>query len=428
MNRPCAGFVQFCLAFSLLVAPRAGSAAEPKVQILSPKDGSRINQDQNVILLTGKVASESARSDNIDIFLVLDVSGSTQNFAGINFTHHTELPDKYILGAPVQSAPQISISGRGVAVGPPRLEPTTINLRHSILAAEILASRRLLTQLNPKTTRVGVITFAKDARLVQKLTHNFDDVRRVLDQIYWAGPNGGTNMVEGIRLGITELLGMGQSDRRTDAIKAQFFLTDGLPSLPTGDGTGPSAMDVRLTLNAARLAGKAGIKVHVFGLGEEVISYPWASQGIALESGGAYIPVARPADVLGVLDSISVVGVSFVQVVNQTLGQKAAHLRLAPDGFFGAAVPVAEGRNQIEVFARASDGSSGRDSITIYYQSGAQKSLDLEIFLEKERKLQLEVERLGRSPAEIQRDVERHREDSLKRPQRLPPPGDGPPR
>jgi hypothetical protein len=101
---------------------------------------------------------------------------------------------------------------------------------------------------------------------------------------------------------------------------------------------------------------------------------------------------------------------------------------LAADGFFSSAVPVVEGQNRIEVVARASDGSTGRDTITVIYQSGNQKSLELEVFLEKERKLKLEVERLGRSPTEIQREVERNREDGLRRPQQLPPPTDGPPR
>ena len=186
--------------------------------------------------------------------------------------------------------------------------------------------------------------------------------------------------------------------------------------------------DVNLTINAARLAGKAGIKVHVFALGDEALSYPRAAVGIAKESGGTYTPVVRPVDVLAVLENISVVGVEFVQIVNQTIGQKATQLRLAADGFFSSAVPVAEGRNQIEVFARASDGSNSRDSITIFYQSGNQKSLELEVFLEKERKLKLEVDRLGRSPAEIQREVERNREDSLRRPQQIPPPTEGPAR
>jgi hypothetical protein len=52
----------------------------------------------------------------------------------------------------------------------------------------------------------------------------------------------------------------------------------------------------------------------------------------------------------------------------------------------------------------------------------------LEVFLEKEKKLKLEVERLGRNPEDIQRDVERNREDGLKRPQQSPPPSEGPAR
>jgi hypothetical protein len=132
--------------------------------------------------------------------------------------------------------------------------------------------------------------------------------------------------------------------------------------------------------------------------------------------------------VLAVVENISLVGVDYVQVVNQTTGQKATQLRLAADGFFSSAVPVAEGRNQIDVFARASDGSTKRDSVSIFYQPGNQRSLDLEVFLEREKNLKLEVERLGRSPAEIQQESEKSREDSLGRSQRLPPSTEGPPR
>src|SRR5205814_3016581 len=135
-----------------------------------------------------------------------------------------------------------------------------------------------------------------------------------------------------------------------------------------GGGKAADTEDTTLAINAARLAGKAGIKVHVFALGEEALSYPRAATGIAAESGGTYTPVSRPADVLAVIENISVVGVDYVQIVNQTMGQKATQLRLAADGFFSSAVPVVEGRNQIEVIARASDGKTGRDSMKISYQ------------------------------------------------------------
>jgi len=395
-------------------------AAEPQVKILSPKDGSKITQDQNSIFVSGKVAREMGRSTNVDIMLVIDISGSTAMYAGTDLGDANPLPDN--AGSSGIPTPQISIGG--MSLGRPPLR----NLRNSVLAAEAAAARRLLLQLNSETTRVGVLTFSEGARLLQPLTHDFAQVRRALDDILRAGPNGGTNMVEGIRMGITELMGLGTSDKRPDAVKVEFLLTDGFPSLPIGGGKRAAPEDTNLAINSARLAGKAGIKVHVFALGEEALTYPRAAVGIARESGGTYTPVTRPADVLAVVENISVVGVDYVQIVNQTTGQKATQMRLAADGFFSSAVPVIEGRNQIDVYARASDGANGRDSITVFYQTGTQKSLDLEVFLEKERKLKLEVERLGRSPAEIQRDVERNREDGLKRPQQLPPPTEGSPR
>jgi Mg-chelatase subunit ChlD len=393
------------------------ASAQPKVQILSPKDGSQISQNEKSIFVSGKVARETGRSGNVDIFLVIDVSGSTALYSGADLGDADQPPES--TGFPT---PQISIGGFGLG-GPPIRNP-----RNSVLAAEVAAARRLLLQLNHETTRVGVVSFSDRANLLQPLTHDFERVRKVLADVLRSGSYGGTNMVEAIRLGISELMGFGTSERRTDAIKVQFLLTDGFPTLPIGESKRMTPEDVALTINAARLSGKAGIKVHVFALGEEALSYPRAAIGIAKESGGTYTPVVRPADALAVLENISVVGVDYVQVVNQTTGQKATQLRLAADGFFSSAVPVTEGKNQIDVLARASDGANGRESITIYYQPGTQKSLDLEVFLEKEKNLQLEVNRLGKSPAEIQREVEHNREDSLSKPQQLPPPTEGPAR
>jgi Mg-chelatase subunit ChlD len=418
MNQSLSRFCELCLLSVLLVLqPSLTLGAEPRVQILSPKDGSRITQEQNTILVSGKVASQAARSANVDIFLVVDISGSTAQYAGVDMGDLAQLPDFSGFGRP-----QISIGGFSLG------QPPVRNLRNSVLAAEVAAARRLLLQLNSQSTRVGVLTFSESAKLLQPLTNDFEQVRRALENILRTGPYGGTNMVEGVRTGISELMGFGTSEKRPDAVKVEFLLTDGFPTLPIGDSRRVTVEDTNLAINAARLAGKAGIKVHVFCLGEEALSYPTAAVGIAKESGGTYTPVSRPADVLAVVENISVVGVDYVQIVNQTSGQKATQLRLAADGFFSSAVPVVEGRNQIDVFARASDGSNGRDSIVVFYQPSNQKSLELEIFLEKEKKLQLEVDRLGKSPADIQRDVERNRQDSLRRSGQAPPAAEGPPR
>ena len=422
-------FAQFCRCWLVLalvgISVGSGWGTEPKVHILSPQNGARVAQDQNLILLSGKVASHKNRSANVDLFFLIDVSLSTAHYAGIDFPDLVDLPAVYISPGAAGLRPQVSVFGAGSNVGTAGDTPR-FNLRNSIFAAEIIASRRLLSQLDASTTRVGVITFSDDARVRQHLTHDFEEVRRILDEVYRSGPYGGTNMVEGIRLGIKELLGLGVSENRMDAIKTQFLLTDGLPSLPIGEGKRSTPEDTNLAINAARMSGKAGMKVHVFGMGREVVEYPYAATGIAQESSGTYIPLLRPADLLLAMESLSAVDVHYIQVLNETTGQKATRTRLGADGFFGAAVPLAEGPNRIEVLARASDGSTNRANVTVYYQVGTQRSLDLEIFLEKEKKLQVEIERLGKTQEEVQLEVERLREQSVKSNRQLPPlQGDG---
>jgi dienelactone hydrolase len=281
-------------------------------------------------------------------------------------------------------------------------------LRTSILAAEIMASRRLLSQLNSESTRVGVIAFGEEARLMQPLTHSFSEVRRALDLIYQQGPYGGTNMADAIRLATRELLGKGESGKYLDSIKALIFMTDGFPTRPIGDCT---PADTDLAIDAARLAGKEGISVHVFALGEEALSNPRAAVSMAKETDGTYTAVTRPADILAVVDKVSAVGVYSLHVTNETLAQKALRSQLAVDGFFASAVPVVEGTNRIRATARSSDGSIASDTITVHYKPGEMRSLDLEVFLERERSLKLEVERIGKRHDQIQNYIQNQNTD-----------------
>jgi Mg-chelatase subunit ChlD len=378
------------------------------------------------VLVNGKVSTLGERNPNADIFFVIDTSGSTAHYAGIDFG---DAGNPVPVDPPGWRSPQISIFGGGFGLGNTPPFPYPRDLSSSILAAEVAASRRLLSQLNSETTRVGIITFAEDARLVQPLTHDFEAAKQALERVLSNGPYGGTNMAEGVRMAVRELAGLGQSPKRADAVKVQFFLTDGIPTLPIGGSRRAAPEDTQLAINAARISGKAGIKIHVFALGEEALSYPRAAVGMAQESGGIFTPLVRPADILAVLEKISVVGVDYVQIVNETTQQKASQLRLATDGFFSSAVPVVEGLNRISVFARASDGSVAQDSITVTYQRSNQQSLELQVFLEREKSLQVQVDRLGRSQETVEGEINRAREESLRKAQQPPPVmGEGPPR
>jgi hypothetical protein len=407
MNKSRSHLLQLGITVFLITSfsNRAWSA-DLTVQIRSPKDGSTITQEQAYLLVGGKAEVQTGRAGYVDIFLLIDVSASTAQYAGVDFSEFSGLPDFYI-------TPRM-VTGRNPSPNC-RSVWRSHHSRISTLAAEVVASRRLLSQLNSATTRVGVITFGDDAWLRQPLTHDFEEVRSALDLIYKRGPRGKTNMVDAILVGTEELLGKGESANYLDSIKTLVLLTDGFPNLPSGDCTPPGTeADTDLTISAARQAGNLGISVHVFALGEDVLSNPRAAVGIARESGGTYTAVTRPADILAVVDKLSAVGVDSIQVTNETIQQEALESRLAADGFFASAVPVVEGLNRIQVLGRASDGSLARDIITVNYQPGAKRSLDLEIFLEREKTLKLEIDRLDKSPEQIQREVEAGRRESLK--------------
>jgi hypothetical protein len=202
MNRSCLRFFQLGLPFFLLITfSNRTWGAELTVQIRSPKDGSPVTQEQAYVLIGGKAAVETGGSGSVDIFLVLDVSGSTAQYSGAEFTEFSQLPNVYINPS--------TLGGHGLpCAGPNR--PGPLNLRNSILAAEIVASRRLLSKLNPETTRVGVITFGEEVWVRQRLTRYFEEVLDALDLIYKRGPYGGTNMVDAIDVAADELLGQRQ--------------------------------------------------------------------------------------------------------------------------------------------------------------------------------------------------------------------------
>ncbi len=209
-----------------------------------------------------------------------------------------------------------------------------------------------------------------------------------------------------------ELSGLGRSVRRKGTIKVQLLLTDGFPTLPIGRGKEVTVEDTELAINAARIAKKAAIKIHVFALGEDALSSPRAAVGIARMSGGIFTPVVRPADILAVLEKVSVIGVDTVEVFNETTGKRATQIRLASDGYFSSALPMVEGVNRINVRARVSGGGIGRDTVTVVYQPAKKRSLGIEVFMEKERSLSLEVEKLEKNSIEIERELERSRREA----------------
>ena len=94
MLKLCSRFVSLGLSFALLITfANKTIGAELTVQIRSPKDGAADYSGTGYVLVGGKVAIETHGSGYVDIFLVLDVSGSTAHYSGGEFSEFSRLPN-----------------------------------------------------------------------------------------------------------------------------------------------------------------------------------------------------------------------------------------------------------------------------------------------------------------------------------------------
>jgi hypothetical protein len=73
-----------------------------------------------------------------------------------------------------------------------------------------------------------------------------------------------------------------------------------------------------------------------------------------------------------VIEEVNLANIDDLRVRNVTTGKDADELSLGPDGSFRALVPLAPGKNRIEVTARASDGSQRSEVVLLQYAPDAE--------------------------------------------------------
>jgi len=314
--------------------------------------------------LAGHALALQGELRRFDVMIVLDVSLSTAESTGVD-----------VNGNGVVGASGLQGLFRGQDPG------------DSILAAEVAAARRLLANLDPRSARVGVASFAGDvpqgggilviggsqmpsALTEQPLTNDYARVERALDAILARGPWGNTHMAAGLDQATIELLGLrgSLSDPNPKSSKVVLFLTDGLPTLPVELNM---AENVRAAVRAAERARRKGIQVHTFAIGQEALSGPIAPIEMANRTGGVFTPVRHPADIVTAMGEVSLANIESLTVRNLTTGRDADEVKLALDGTWTALVGLKPGRNRIEVTARASDGSEARREIELQHAPDA---------------------------------------------------------
>ena len=383
------------------------------VDVRSPGDGSEFTHHLNLAYLTGDTWINALPRRHQDVVMLIDSSGSTSDPSG----------------ADVDADGRTGRGFFGII--------NNTDGGDSVLAAEVASARTLLRSFDPAITAVAVVSFdgartrgfglgrqpVPDATVVQPLTTSYFLVESALNRILERGPDGGTNMAEGIRKAVNELTGFqSASIPRPGAERSIFLFTDGFPTLPFLGWFAAERKNVELTVYYADTAGRLGIKVHAFAVGKHALSRPLATIDAARVSGGMFVPVADPAKLPAVVAAVAAIRVQRVSVRNATTEERARVVRLNEDGTFDALVALRPGANRLEVTATATDGGIAIRNLTVNYQRPAAKHLDVTVEeaeqLEKLLEIQVEEDTSPQPNRELFIEIELERKKAYDRAER----------
>jgi len=350
---------------------KQGSAGETNIelQVDFPHDDAQISDSICGAFISGRAIAHRGQLQRFDVVLVIDTSRWTVDPTGAD------------------------INGNGV-VGKPRLgqigsifDVGSTDPGDSILAAEVAAARQLLRGLDPRSTRIAVVRFAgeppgdgggifsraprRPAVTLEPLTNDYSRIEMALANILIDDPAGQTHIAAGVDQATIELAGMrgALSTKDPASEKIVLFFTDGQPTLPYGPGF--TADNVRAVLRAASRADRLGIRIHSFAIGPDALEGPIATIEMASRTNGYFTPVRHPGDLVDVIDEVSFANLSDVRVRNKTTGADADPFRTTADGSWGGFIKLAPGSNDVEVMARADDGTETRTKLTLHFQAEA---------------------------------------------------------
>ena len=347
-----------------LAAADAAERPDLTLSIASPTNGAVIGDPGGMAFVSGKALALFGEFQTFDIVFVIDTSESTSAPSGADVDGDGEIGER-------RGGRYLGIFGRVLPL------PTS-DKGDSVLAAEVAGVRVLLDQLDPRTTRVGIVAFGgdqdpltPDAYTVVPLTTDYRRARKGLDDIMSEGPRGMTNMATAVNMAAIELMGTqsAYSERRFGSKRIMMFLTDGIPTLPIDSS---KMQNARMAIQQAVRVSKYKIRIDTFAIGEDALSEPVVVVEMARVTNGVFTPVRNPGDLRAVFEDVTFAEIGDLQVRNTTNGKVADYLNKNADGTFSALLPMEEGENMLEVYARSTNDTEARRSIRVVFLPNAE--------------------------------------------------------
>jgi hypothetical protein len=174
-------------------------------------------------------------------------------------------------------------------------------------------------------------------------------------------------------------------------------------------------------LAAAGRARRAGVRIDSFAIGPEALAGPLPVVEMAAITDGLFTPVRHPGKLVRSMSLVSFARVETLELRNLTTGQAAYELRLHADGSWNALVPVAPGRNELELWARSVDGAEAAQRLAVTRTPGREppplpaELLPRQNALLAARLEALDAERAERVRRELIIEIQREREAAGRR-------------
>ncbi len=313
-------------------APLDTRHLEARLDVASPRDGEQRRGGSGWVEVVGRGGLSEASLH--DVVIALDESSSTFLPAG------TDVDGDGRVGTKLLSDPG-----------------------DTVIRAELEAARVLLGQLDERTTRVAIVTFGAGVQVGAPLGPPAAALLALEAYRVRADP-AGTSLANALAGSLQELFEHRELGSRRQ--RTILLLSDGQPTLPTEERGKLAAVAVADEL------GRIGIPVHAFALGKEALEDPEFYRSLAERSGGRFIPVERPAEIVGLLADVRFTGLEAVEIRNESSGEAGRAVRVFPDGSFDGYVALVEGGNRIAITGSLEGGRTLSEARTVFFERPAE--------------------------------------------------------
>jgi hypothetical protein len=367
---------------------RASHPFHMRLDVELPRDGERVRGLSGWVVARGQ--GGSWESPLQDVIIAIDESPSTFVPSGGDLDGDGEVGRRQT----------VNLLGQHHASTDPE---------DAVIRAELLAARALIRQLDPQTTRVGILTFSEESRVLAPLGSP-DAALAWLDEYQVRSIPKRTSLAAALDGALEAFFEFREGDVRRQ--RTVLLLSDGKPTYPSVTIGRIQAMA------AAEKLGEIGIPVQTFALGPTAIENSDFHRSLAERSGGRFVPVEQPADVVNELANVRFTGLEDVVIESSPLGQPGRAVRVFPNGSFDGYVPLAEGENRITIRGLMEGGESVGVTRTVYFerprdpspadrraaeelrQSMQDRKVEIELLAEMRRAAPAQVRRLTLEVAE----------------------------